>query len=155
MHDVRTQILALSFNPFEFISVHDVRMQILALSFNPFEFISVHDVRSGPVCFFHMLLFRHQVTTDSCDPMGYSPPGSSVHGITQARILKCGLLFPPPGDLPHPRIKPVSPVSSPLQADSLPIEPSSSCPVFPTPCIPEDVFSPLYILPPFRWIKGP
>ena len=24
----------------------------------------------------------------SCDPMGYSPPGSSVHGIFQARILE-------------------------------------------------------------------
>ena len=24
-----------------------------------------------------------------CDPMDYSPPGSSVHGIFQARILKC------------------------------------------------------------------
>ena len=23
-----------------------------------------------------------------CDPMGYSPPGSSVHGISQARILE-------------------------------------------------------------------
>ena len=23
-----------------------------------------------------------------CDPMGYSPPGSSVHGILQARILE-------------------------------------------------------------------
>ena len=24
-----------------------------------------------------------------CDPMGYSPPGSSIHGISQARILEC------------------------------------------------------------------
>ena len=24
-----------------------------------------------------------------CDPMDYSPPGSSVHGILQARILEC------------------------------------------------------------------
>ena len=24
-----------------------------------------------------------------CDPLDYSPPGSSVHGILQARILKC------------------------------------------------------------------
>ena len=23
-----------------------------------------------------------------CDPMGYSPPGSSVHGIFQSRILE-------------------------------------------------------------------
>ena len=26
--------------------------------------------------------------SDSVDPMGYSPPGSSVHGISQARILE-------------------------------------------------------------------
>ena len=29
-----------------------------------------------------------------CDPMDCSPPGSSVHGISQARS---GLPFPPPG----------------------------------------------------------
>ena len=33
------------------------------------------------------------------DPMDCSPPGSSLHGIFQARILP----FPPPGDLPKPR----------------------------------------------------
>ena len=31
-----------------------------------------------------------------------------------------GLPFPPPGDLPNPGIKPISPVSPALQADSLP-----------------------------------
>ena len=35
-------------------------------------------------------------------------PGSSVHGIFQARIWS-GLPFPPPGDLPCPGIKLVSP----------------------------------------------
>ena len=28
------------------------------------------------------------VVSDSCDPMDYSPPGSFVHGILQARILE-------------------------------------------------------------------
>ena len=37
-----------------------------------------------------------------------------------------GLPLPPPGDLPEPGIKPVSPVSPALQADSLPTEPSES-----------------------------
>ena len=37
-----------------------------------------------------------------------------------------GLPFPPPGDLPHPGIEPVSPVSPALQADSLPGEPSGN-----------------------------
>ena len=61
-----------------------------------------------------------------CDPMDYSPPGSSVHGTSQARILEW-LSFPPPGDLPPqppaPGIKPASPVSAALQEDSLPAEP--------------------------------
>ena len=31
---------------------------------------------------------NHSVVSDSCDPMDCSPPGSSVHGILQARILE-------------------------------------------------------------------
>ena len=38
----------------------------------------------------------------------YSPPGFSVHGISQARILS-GLPFSSPGDLLNPRIEPMSP----------------------------------------------
>ena len=52
--------------------------------------------------------------------MGCSPPGSSVHGILQARILS-GLPLPPPGDLPDPGIEHRS---SALQADSLSIQPA-------------------------------
>ena len=52
-----------------------------------------------------------------CNPMGCSLPGSSVHGILQARILS-GLPCPPPGDLPDPGIDPASPA---LQLDSLPL----------------------------------
>ena len=37
-----------------------------------------------------------------------SPPGSSVHGIFQARILEW-LPFPTPEDLSDPEIKPMSP----------------------------------------------
>ena len=43
------------------------------------------------------------------DPMDCSLPGSSVHGIPQARILD-----PPPGDLPNPGIQPAPPVSPTL-----------------------------------------
>ena len=42
-----------------------------------------------------------------------SLPGSSVHGISQARIWS-GLPFPSPGDLPNPGIKPMSLVSPAL-----------------------------------------
>ena len=37
--------------------------------------------------------------------MDYSPPGSSVHGILQARIWSV-LLFPTPGDLPTQGLNP-------------------------------------------------
>ena len=65
--------------------------------------------------------------SNPCDPMDYSPPGSSVH----TRLLcpwnfPCmntawnGLPFPSPADLPDAGIELRSPV---LQADSLPTEP--------------------------------
>ena len=38
-----------------------------------------------------------QLCPTLCEPMDCSPPGSSVHGIVQARILE-GLPGPPPGD---------------------------------------------------------
>ena len=47
------------------------------------------------------------------DPMVCHLPGSSVHGISQARILKW-VPFLTLGDLPDPGIKPASPVSSAL-----------------------------------------
>ena len=53
-----------------------------------------------------------------CDPMDCSPLGSSVHRIFQAGITGVGCHFPPLGDL-NPGIKPASPVSPVLQADSL------------------------------------
>ena len=39
-------------------------------------------------------------------PWAVTPPGSSIHRIFQARILQW--LFPPPGDLPHAGIEPMS-----------------------------------------------
>ena len=53
------------------------------------------------------------------DPMDCSPPGSSVHGILQARVLEW-VAIPSSGDLPNPGIEPWFPA---LQADSLPSEP--------------------------------
>ena len=68
--------------------------------------------------------------TQSCptlsDPMDCSPPGSSIHGIFQARVLECHCLlqtrtlewvaFPFSGGSSQPR-------SPTLQKDSLPAEP--------------------------------
>ena len=49
--------------------------------------------------------------------MDYSPPGSSVHGILQARVLEW-VAFPPPGDLPDPGTELESPAFPSLQVDS-------------------------------------
>ena len=57
-----------------------------------------------------------------CDPMDWSPPGSSVHGISRQEHWD-GLPFPSPGDLPYPEIKPA------LEADSSPLSHQRS-PVF-------------------------
>ena len=45
-----------------------------------------------------------------CDPMDFSPPGSSVHGIFTGKNTKWEILlpFPPLGDFPDPGIKPAS-----------------------------------------------
>ena len=63
------------------------------------------------------------LVTQSCpalyDPYGLcSPPGPSVHGILQARILEW-VAVPFSEDLPDPGIEPRSPA---LKADSLPSE---------------------------------
>ena len=54
-----------------------------------------------------------QLCLTLCDPMDYSLPGSSVHGILQARTLS-GLPCLPPGTLPNPGIKTVSVMSPAL-----------------------------------------
>ena len=59
-----------------------------------------------------------------CNPLNNSPPGCSVHGIFSGKNIGVGCHFLTPGDLPEPIIKPTSPVSPALQADSLPAEPS-------------------------------
>ena len=51
-----------------------------------------------------------------CDPLDCSPPGSSVHGILQTRLLERNS----PGDLPDPGIEPKFLA---FQASSLPSEP--------------------------------
>ena len=57
-----------------------------------------------------------QLCRTLCDFMDCSPPGSSVHGILQARIPEwVAIPFSSLGDLPDPGIEPRSPA---LQADS-------------------------------------
>ena len=61
-----------------------------------------------------------QLCLTLCDPKDCNPPGSSVYGIFQARILEW-VAIPPPGDLPHPGIEPASWHLLHWQADSLPL----------------------------------
>ena len=86
----------------------------------------------SPSLFQYPDLSMHAQSLQSCltlwDPTDYSPPGFSVHGMLQARILDW-VAMPSsrgsfqPRDLPDPGIKPVFPTSSALQADSLSTEP--------------------------------
>ena len=52
-----------------------------------------------------------QLRPTLCNPMDYSLPGSSVHGIAQGRILKWVAILSP-GDLPNPGTDPRSPALS-------------------------------------------
>ena len=60
-----------------------------------------------------------------CDPMDCSPPGSSIHGISQARILEWVCHFLLQGIFHDPGIKPVSPESLAL-ASRLPMQSTSA-----------------------------
>ena len=53
-----------------------------------------------------------------CDSVVCGPPGSSVFGILQARILEW-VTVPFSMDLPDPGIEPMSPAAPALQTDSL------------------------------------
>ena len=53
------------------------------------------------------------------NPVDCTPPGSSVRGISQARMLEWGP-FPSPGEIPDPEIEPGFPE---MQADSFLSEP--------------------------------
>ena len=64
--------------------------------------------------------------SDSLQPHGlYSLPGSSVHGISQARILEW-VAISSLVDLPDPGIKPFSSASPALAGRFLTIDPSGS-----------------------------
>ena len=54
-----------------------------------------------------------------CDPMDYRPPGSSVYGIVQARILDRVAISYSRGSSQLRDIKPATPVSPALAGGSL------------------------------------
>ena len=59
----------------------------LDLSHSFFSFSAIHHL---PFLYFHACMCAKllQLCPTLCDPMDCSPPGSSVHGILQARILE-------------------------------------------------------------------
>ena len=65
------------------------------------------------LCFLCMSAMSLQLCPTLCDATDCSLPGSSVHGILQARILECVAMPFDPG------IKPTSPIAPALQADYL------------------------------------
>ena len=81
----------------------------------PKHFCFPDDILSFPVCMPAKLL---QSCLTLCDFVDCSPPGSSVHGIPQARKLKWVAISSSrgssSGDLPDPGIKPVSLMSPAL-----------------------------------------
>ena len=73
--------------------------------------IAVH-LRDSHYIYVHAKLLQLCLTL--CDPMDCSLPGSSVHGILQARILEW-VAMPSSGNLPNLGIKPTS-LTSPALA---------------------------------------
>ena len=69
-----------------------------------------------------------------CDLLGCSLPGYSIHGIFPCKNTR-RLTFPLPGDFLNPGIKPESPVSPALQADSLLTKPSGKPILYIVVCI--------------------
>ena len=64
---------------------------------------------------------RAQLSPTLCDPMDHSPPGSSLHGIFQARILEWVAISA--SSLPNPEIEPMSPVTPALAGRFFTTEP--------------------------------
>ena len=81
---------------------------------------SLHVLAHSPLCVHTKL---PQLCPILCDPMDCSPPGSSVHGIFQARILGVGGHAVLQGDLPDPGIELESLRSPALAGSSLPLVP--------------------------------
>ena len=90
---------------------------------SPFSVRNIWKSQTMPQVYSEVLVT--QLCPAVCDPMDYSPPDSSVHGILQVRCWR-GLPFPSPGDdLPDPGVKSRSPA---LQAASLLSEPPGKPP---------------------------
>ena len=80
---------------------------------NPRSLVKLRLGQLPYVC--HVCAQSLQLHLTLCDPVDCSPPDSSVHGISQARVPKWVAMLP--------KIKPVSPAPPALQVAPLPPEP--------------------------------
>ena len=83
----------------------------------------IYDSLLHLLVYFNLMLTRlSSAASDLCDPRDFSSPGSSVHGILQARILEW-VAISPSGDFLDPGIEPTSPASPALAGGFLTTEP--------------------------------
>ena len=57
------------------------------------DILGISELRRTGMDEFNSVQFSCSVMSNSCDHMESSPPGSSVHGISQARILEWVAVF--------------------------------------------------------------
>ena len=93
------------------------------------RWVLYHQRHLGSLCIVCVLVTQSCLTL--CDPTDCSPPGSSVHGILQARTLEWIAISSSRGSS-QPRYRTPSPVSPALLVDSLLTQPPGKplkCPV--------------------------
>ena len=73
-----------------------------------------------------MCVLSHSVMSDSATTWTVANHAPLFMEFSRQEY-QSGLPFPPPGDLPDPGIKSVSPASPALQADSSPLSHQGSC----------------------------
>ena len=92
---VQTGLSVNSFWFFSFLLVMRTFKIYPVSNFQTYNMVSLTVVTVG-----HLLLFSHQVVSDSLRPMDCSPPGPCVLGISQARILEWVAISSPRGSFP-------------------------------------------------------
>ena len=142
---MKTLFLALGC-PSHFIFYHLSSSDTASLPLDELSLQPVFSAPAGPdlkVC----CCWVAQSCPTLCDPMDCSPPGSSVHGISQARILEW-VAISSPGALPSPWIEPRSPA---LAGEFFTTEPQGK-PQFGS--LPPVIFNSTYVEPALPSLTG-
>ena len=93
-----------------------------------FSFYSFHWISAAYRIKSKYFIMSYACVLSLCESMDSSPPGSSVHGILQARILEGAAISSYRGS--SRQIKPASSEAPALQVDSLPLS-HGACPLCP------------------------